>query len=92
MPKKSIPHPCSSNGNCNKKSPRLVVSSFEARLLTERKRKTAKIDDFNCNYGTPDTIRTYDLWLRKPTLYPTELRVQMWIKPVKNGITPPFKD
>ena len=25
--------------------------------------------------GTPGTIRTYDLWLRKPTLYPAELRV-----------------
>ena len=26
-------------------------------------------------YGTPGTIRTCDLWLRKPTLYPAELRV-----------------
>ena len=26
-------------------------------------------------HGTPDRIRTYDLWLRKPTLYPAELRV-----------------
>jgi hypothetical protein len=25
--------------------------------------------------GTPDRIRTYDLRLRKPTLYPAELRV-----------------
>ena len=25
--------------------------------------------------GTPGRIRTYDLWLRKPTLYPAELRV-----------------
>ncbi len=24
--------------------------------------------------GAPDRIRTCDLWLRKPTLYPTELR------------------
>ena len=24
--------------------------------------------------GTPDRIRTYDLWFRKPTLYPAELR------------------
>ena len=29
--------------------------------------------------GTPDRIRTYDLLLRKQTLYPAELRVQMWI-------------
>ena len=28
-----------------------------------------------CQNGTPDRIRTYDLWLRKPTLYPAELRV-----------------
>ena len=27
-------------------------------------------------FGTPGRIRTYDLWLRKPTLYPAELRVQ----------------
>ncbi len=26
--------------------------------------------------GVPDRIRTYDLWLRKPTLYPAELRVR----------------
>ena len=26
-------------------------------------------------YGTPDRIRTYDLLLRKQTLYPAELRV-----------------
>jgi hypothetical protein len=26
-------------------------------------------------FGTPGRIRTYDLWLRKPTLYPAELRV-----------------
>ena len=25
--------------------------------------------------GTPGKIRTYDLWLRKPALYPAELRV-----------------
>ena len=27
--------------------------------------------------GTPGRIRTYDLWLRKPTLYPAELRVHV---------------
>ena len=27
------------------------------------------------NLGTPDRIRTYGLRLRKPTLYPAELRV-----------------
>ena len=29
--------------------------------------------------GTPGTIRTCDLWLRKPTLYPAELRVHMLV-------------
>ncbi len=27
--------------------------------------------------GTPDRIRTCGLWLRKPTLYPAELRVHV---------------
>ena len=27
--------------------------------------------------GTPDRIRTYDLWYRKPTLYPAELRARI---------------
>lgn len=31
--------------------------------------------------GTPDRIRTYDLWLRKPTLYPAELRVLVRMRP-----------
>ena len=30
--------------------------------------------------GTPDRIRTYDLLLRKQTLYPAELRVHMWMQ------------
>ena len=29
------------------------------------------------NYGMPDRIRTYDLLLRKQTLYPAELRAHM---------------
>ena len=29
----------------------------------------------SCDYGTPEGIRTPDLWYRKPTLYPAELRV-----------------
>lgn len=28
-------------------------------------------------FGTPGAIRTHDLRLRKPTLYPAELRVQI---------------
>ena len=43
--------------------------------------KNAQMGDFDSNYGMPDTIRTYDLQLRKLTLYPTELRAHMWIVP-----------
>ena len=72
--------------NLKSKNRRLVVSSSEARLLTERRRKTAKIRLFGSNYGMPDTIRTYDLQLRKLTLYPTELRAHMWIVPIKDKL------
>jgi hypothetical protein len=27
-------------------------------------------------YGTPGRVRTCDLWYRKPTLYPAELRAR----------------
>ena len=68
--------------------PPLILSYFRPQI--NRKRGAGQQEnipkDAFCNiiifvtikYGTPDTIRTYDLWLRKPTLYPTELRVQMW--------------
>ena len=55
--------------------------------------KNAQMGDFDSNYGMPDTIRTYDLWLRKPTLYPTELRAHMWTKKQQTlHFIPPFKD
>ena len=31
------------------------------------------------DYGMPDRIRTYDLLLRKQTLYPAELRAHMFL-------------
>ena len=37
----------------------------------------ATTDFYRCilrGNGTPERIRTFDLWLRRPTLYPTELR------------------
>jgi hypothetical protein len=37
----------------------LLVTTIAARLV---------------NTGAPGGSRTHDLWLRKPTLYPTELR------------------
>ena len=36
------------------------------------------------HFGTPGKIRTYDLWLRKPTLYPAELRVHKCYKSSTN--------
>ena len=33
--------------------------------------------------GAPDRIRTCDLWLRRPTLYPTELRAPGWCAPAR---------
>ena len=32
--------------------------------------------DAGALHGTPEGIRTSDLWYRKPTLYPAELRVR----------------
>jgi hypothetical protein len=45
------------------------------RYLSAAGFKTNKNAKNNQKNGTPDKIRTYDLWLRKPTLYPAELRV-----------------
>ncbi len=39
------------------------------------KKKVPQMRDFFL--GTPGKIRTYDLWLRKPTLYPAELQVHV---------------
>ena len=36
-----------------------------------------RVNNSSFFYGTPDRIRTYGLRLRKPTLYPAELRVQI---------------
>ncbi len=35
-------------------------------------------------FGTPGKIRTYDLWLRKPALYPAELRVHTAFRKGRN--------
>ena len=66
--------------------------SLKRDFMVEREEKNAKIDDFITKYGMPDTIRTYDLQLRKLTLYPTELRAHMWIVPTFASTCPPFKD
>jgi uncharacterized membrane protein YphA (DoxX/SURF4 family) len=43
------------------------------RLCYQKRRRFRRLYGFQI--GTPDRIRTYDLRLRKPTLYPAELRV-----------------
>lgn len=45
---------------CRHKFARLVDSSFEARLLIERKRKAAKIADFDTKNGDHGGNRTHD--------------------------------
>ena len=50
-----------------------------AKPPKEQQKTPAKGVFQNSNYGMPDTIRTYDLQLRKLTLYPSELRAHMWL-------------
>ena len=47
---------------------------FESLFLNIPKRTSHKGTSF---FGTPDGIRTHDLWLRRPTLYPAELPAHM---------------
>ncbi len=42
-----------------------------------RARRLLTLRDTPRDSGAPDRSRTCDLWLRKPTLYPTELRARM---------------
>ena len=44
--------------------------------MKNSKEKTPNPKIWRSFSGTPGKIRTYDLWLRKPTLYPAELQVQ----------------
>ena len=43
--------------------------------MKESSNQTKKARNWPSLFGTPDTIRTYDLLYRKQTLYPAELRV-----------------
>ena len=49
------------------------LTKFKDQMLPKKK------DEINSSsfFGTPGRIRTYDLRLRKPTLYPAELQVHM---------------
>ncbi len=51
--------------------PTYFVGSRMLRMQPNKKPMTS----MGSLFGVPDRIRTYDLWLRKPTLYPAELRV-----------------
>lgn len=43
-------------------------------LFDKKVRKTAPFQ-----FGTADGIRTHDLWLRRPTLYPAELQPHIFV-------------
>ena len=45
-----------------------TIAPYEAKKASSKKLKA-----FN-NRGTPGEIRTPDLWIRSPALYPAELR------------------
>ena len=51
-------------------------ASYLASLFRVKNNK--KCPEGNFYNGTPDRIRTYDLLLRKQTLYPAELRVHIY--------------
>ena len=50
----------------------LPYSRRQAAPVCRARRKC--VDSGGGDFGAPDRIRTCDLWLRRPTLYPTELR------------------
>jgi hypothetical protein len=50
----------------------LFFSLNKGRGIPHRHSRIMSFED----YGAPGMIRTCDLWFRRPTLYPTELRVQ----------------
>ena len=64
-----------------------VNSSFlRCRPLADRLRRCTEREGNSSiagagGIGAPDRIRTCDLWLRRPTLYPTELRALEWSTP-----------
>ena len=57
---------------------KLIHKNFTASKYFTQKNQLRKGTDFLIiSFGTPDRIRTYDLLLRKQTLYPAELRVHV---------------
>ena len=46
------------------------------RMGTKKAKLVSTILAFPLLTGAPGGSRTHDLWLRKPTLYPTELRAR----------------
>ena len=55
----------------------LSIGCYYSRFALLRGRSNKKASELTLiiSIGTPDRIRTYGLRLRKPTLYPAELRV-----------------
>ena len=56
----------------------LFIKTLPRQNISHKKNQLRKGTDFLIiSFGTPDRIRTYDLLLRKQTLYPAELRVHV---------------
>ena len=56
----------------------LFIKTLPRQNFSHKKNQLRKGTDFLIiSFGTPDRIRTYDLLLRKQTLYPAELRVHV---------------
>ena len=57
---------------------KLIHNNFTAsKFFTQNNQFRKGTDCLIISFGTPDRIRTYDLLLRKQTLYPAELRVHV---------------
>ncbi len=57
--------------------PRHVIHSRAVRIPSTMACTKTDTPTGGVRFGTPDGIRTHDLWLRRPTLYPAELPAHM---------------
>ena len=71
-------HPCRSPYGQTKVCPNRLSCRFVEPIGSNQNIESCqhkkKSETVSFYVGAPDRIRTCDLWLRKPTLYPTELR------------------
>ena len=66
------------------RTPQLLPLS--PQLLKRKSRPTFMWATLKCLNGEPGASRTRDLWLRKPTLYPAELRAQNFKSSLSAGL------